>query len=166
MARNTAVIAAPPETVFSVLSDPPSYAAFVVGTKRIRRFHPTWPARDSVFHHTVGVGPFVLRDLSRVVEVEDGRRLVLRTQMRPFAVNRVAFTLRPVEDGTEVEVEERAVEGPAVAVWDPVLDRLIWFRNQEMLRRLKKVAERRLARQAEAPAAGPEDARAGPEPGR
>ena len=145
VARNTAMVVAPPDAVFSVLSDPPRYASFVVGTKRIRRFEPLWPAVGSVLHHTLGVGPFLLPDLTRVVEVEEGQRLVLRAQMRPFAVNRVAFGLRPLEGGTEVEVEEHAVEGPAAALWNPVFDRIMWLRNEEMLRWLKTLAERRAA---------------------
>ncbi|MFP5372014.1 MAG: SRPBCC family protein [Actinomycetes bacterium] len=153
MARNTAVVAAPPATVFSVLSDPASYARFVVGSKRIRRFDPRWPEAGSAFHHTLGVGPLVLRDLTRVVEVEDGRRLVLRAQMRPFAVNRVAFGLSAVEEGTEVEVEEHPVEGPAAKAWNPALDRLMWLRNQEMLRRLARIAARREDQRAEVTAA-------------
>ena len=141
-------IEAPPEQVFELLADPGAYGAFVVGSKKVRRFDPAWPDQGSVFHHTIGFGPPILRDLTRVEEVEEGRRLVLRAQMRPFSVNRVAFSLRPVAAGTEVEVEEYAVEGPVAAVWNPLFERLTWLRNQEMLRRLKKLAERRVARSA------------------
>jgi uncharacterized protein YndB with AHSA1/START domain len=146
MAVNTAVVEAPPETVFSVLADPPSYASFVVGTKTVRRFDPRFPEQGSEFHHTLSFGPVpVIWDLSRVEEVADGRRLVLRAQMRPMAVNRVAFTLRPVEAGTKVEVEEYAIEGPAALLWNPAFEGLMWLRNQEMLRRLTALAERRHA---------------------
>ena len=145
MAVNRAVIAAPPEAVFAVLSDPAAFGAFVVGSKHVRRFDPSWPDRGSVFHHSLGVGPLVLRDLTRVEEVEEHRRLVLRAQMRPFSVNRVAFTLRPVDAGTEVEVEEYAIEGPAALLWNPVFEALLSLRNTEMLRRLKALAERRHA---------------------
>ena len=69
--------------------------------------------------------------------------------MRPFSVNRVAFTLRPVDEGTEVEVEEYAVEGPVAAIWNPLFEAAMALRNQEMLRRLKRLAERRLARRSE-----------------
>ncbi len=148
MSRNHTFVAAPPEVVFAVLSDPRTYARFTVGTKRIRRFDPRWPEVGSVFHHTLGFGPLILRDLSRVVELDEGRRLVLRAQMRPFAVNRVAFELRPAQTdaGTDVEIEEHAIEGPAAVVWNPVLDGVLWLRNQELLRRLKHVAERRASR--------------------
>lgn len=146
MAVNTVVVEAPPDIVFSVLADPPSYASFVVGTKCIRRFDPRFPDRGSEFHHTLSVGPVpVVWDLSRVEEVDEGRRLVLRAQMRPLAVNRVAFTLRPAGAGTEVEVEEYAIEGPAALLWNPAFEGLMWLRNNETLRRLKELAERRHA---------------------
>ena len=150
MSVNTMVVEAPPEAVFAVLADPAAYGAFVVGSKHVRRFEPTFPELGSCFHHSLGVGPFMLRDKSCVEEVEDGRRLVLLAHMRPLAVNRVAFTLRPVEEGTEVEVEEYPVKGPMAAVWNPAFEAVMGLRNQEMLRRLKRVVERRLARRAEA----------------
>lgn len=150
MAQNRTTIDVPPEAVFSVLSDPRTYARFTVGTKRIRRFQPTWPELGSEFHHTLGIGPLILRDLTRVTELREGRRLVLRAQMMPLAVNVVAFTLRPAGSGTEVEIEEYAIEGPAAAAWNRVLDGVMWLRNQELLRRLKKIAEQRWERQATA----------------
>jgi hypothetical protein len=154
MAVNRMVVEAPPEAVFAVLADPAPYGAFVVGSKKVRWFEPHWPELGSCFHHTLGVGPFILRDKTCVEGVEEGRRLVLLAHMRPFAVNRVAFTLRPADEGTEVpttevEVEEYAVEGPVAALWNPVFEAAMGLRNQEMLRRLKRIAERRLARQAE-----------------
>lgn len=149
MALNTIVVAAPPHAVFAVLADPAAYGAFVVGSKHVRRFEPTWPEVGSVIHHTLGVGPFALRDLTRVEEVEEGRRLVLRAQMRPLSVNLVAFTLRPADEGCEVEVEEYAIEGPVASVWNPLFEAAMALRNQEMLRRLKRIAERRLARRSE-----------------
>ncbi|MBW3614118.1 MAG: SRPBCC family protein [Actinobacteria bacterium] len=150
MARNRAVVAASVDTVFAVMADPRRYDEFVVGTKRIRRFDPRWPEAESVFHHTLGMGPFVLRDLTRVVEVRAPHRLVLRAQMRPFAVNRVAFTLSPEGEGTAIEVEEYAIEGPAAVLWGRALERVIWLRNQEMLKRLGKIAQRLQAQRAEA----------------
>ena len=146
MAVNTVTVEAPPDIVFSVLADPPSYASVVVGTKTIRRFDARFPEQGTQFHHTLGIGPLpVIWDLSRVEEVDDGRRLVLRAQMRPLAVNRVAFTVRPAGAGTEVEVEEYAIEGPVALLWNPGFEALMSLRNTEMLRRLKKLSERRHA---------------------
>ncbi|MDP9389626.1 MAG: SRPBCC family protein [Actinomycetota bacterium] len=150
MAVNRAILTAPPGAVFAVLSDPGTYADFVVGTKRIRRFEPTWPEVGSVFHHTLGVGPFILRDLTRVVEVEEGRRLVLRAHMGPLCVNRVAFSLHPAGQGTEVEVEEHAVDGPLAKLWNAAFDAVMRLRNAVMLRRLDTVAARRWERQSRA----------------
>lgn len=76
MARNRTVVDAPVEAVFAVLADPRTYDDFVVGTKRIRRFEPTWPELGSALQHTLGVGPFVLRDATSVEEVDGERRLV------------------------------------------------------------------------------------------
>ena len=143
------VVAAPPDAVFALLADPAAYGAFVVGSKHVRHFEPTFPELGSAFHHSLGVGPFVLRDKTCVEEVDEGRRLVLRASMRPFSVNRVAFTLRPVDEGTEVELEEYAIEGPVAMVWNPQFAAGMALRNQEMLRRLKRIAERRLARRTE-----------------
>ncbi len=152
MAVTSTFVATAPEAVFAILSDPAAFGAFVVGTKHIRSFEPTWPAPGSVFHHTLGIGPFILRDLTRVEEVEEDRRLVLRAQMRPLAVNRVDFNLRPAHDGTEVEVEEYAIEGPVARMWNAAFESAMHLRNEEMLRRLKRIVERRQARRAELPA--------------
>lgn len=160
MARNRTVVQAPADAVFAVLSDPRAYSYVVVGNKRVRRFEPPWPERGSAFHHTLGVGPILLRDLTRVEEVEEGRRLVLAARMMPFAVNRVVFTLHATAGTTQVDVEERPVEGPVAALWNPVLDALMWLRNREMLRRLRRLAEDRDARRrAEAEPAAPVGAR-------
>lgn len=151
MATNRLVVDVPADAVFRVLSDPRTYGRFVVGTKRIRRFEPSWPEVGSTLHHTLGLGPFMLRDLTTVAEMTEGSRLVLRAQMRPVAVNRVAFTLRPVDAGTEITVEEHAVAGPAAKLWNPLFDGLMWLRNHEMLRRLKREARRRVSPAGEAP---------------
>lgn len=151
MATNRTSVDVPIETVIAVLSDARTYDEFVVATKRIRRFEPTWPDQGSVFHHTLGVGPLILRDLTRVDEVDFPHKLVLRAQMRPLSVNRVTFVLRSLGDGgTEIEVEEFAIEGPAAAIWNPLFDGLMWLRNQEMLRRLTKVVDRRHEQQVKA----------------
>lgn len=149
MARNRTMVEASPETIFAVLSDPRAYARFVVGSKKVRHFEPAFPEPGSGFHPTLGVGPLVLRDSTRVVEAEPRRRLVLHAGMRPFAVNRTAFRLEPRGELTEVEVEEYPVAGPAARIWNRGLDGILWLRNAELLRRLKKLAERRQAQRAE-----------------
>lgn len=149
MAVTAAVLDVPAEAVFAVLSDPGAYAYFVVGTRTTRRFDPGWPAVGSALHHSQGVGPLVLRDQTCVVEVEPGRRLVLRAQLGPIGVHRVSFTLAPVGSRTRVEVDEHPIDGPAAALWNPVAEALMRLRNRELLRRLGAVARRRLDRRAE-----------------
>lgn len=149
MSRNRTMVQASPETIFAVLSDPRAYARFVVGTKLVRHFEPAFPEAGSGFHPTLGVGPLVLRDTTRVVDVDSPRQLVLDAGMRPFAVNRTAFRLEPRGGLTEVEVEEYPVAGPAAKVWNRALDGILWLRNAELLRRLKKLAEQRQAQRAE-----------------
>jgi uncharacterized protein YndB with AHSA1/START domain len=143
MARTKRLIPAPPEHVFAVLEDPPAYEAFVVGTKAVRSFDPRYPERGSAFHHTLGWGPFFLRDQTRVLEVDPPSRLLLKAFMRPFAVNRVDFRLTPEGEGTLVEVEEYPIEGPMSKIWCAPLDGLMWLRNSLMLIRLERLARRR-----------------------
>ncbi len=144
MARNRTVVDARPETVFAVLADPRRYGYFVVGTKKIRRFDPRWPEPGSSFHHSLGVGLSVIRDATLVVEIDEPRMLVLLAKMRPLAENETIFRVSPQSKGTLVEVEERAVAGPAAAkIIAPLFDGLLWLRNQELVRRLRKAVERR-----------------------
>ena len=141
MSRNRTFVQASPDTVFAVLSDPRKYAYFVVGTRKVRRFDPGYPEQGAAFHHTLGVGPVVLRDLTRVEEVSEEQHLVLRAQMNVLGVNRVAFSLSDGAGGTEVEVEEHPIEGFVARSWNPLFEALLSLRNQEMLRRLRKAAE-------------------------
>ncbi len=149
MAREQVLVDAPAETVFAVLSDPRPYAFFVVGTKRIRRFDPGWPAHGAALHHTVGVGPFVLRDATRAVEVDPPRRLLLHAGLRPLGTTQITFTLVSVGERTEVVMEEWPIDGPVARMWNRALDRLLGLRNRELLRRLQRLAERREQRRAQ-----------------
>jgi uncharacterized protein YndB with AHSA1/START domain len=144
MARNRTAVDASPETVFAVLANPSRYAYFVVGTKTVRRFDPNWPEPGSAFHHTLGVGLPLLRDATISVAVDPPRQLVLKTRLMPLGMNDTVFRLTPEGDGTLVELEEKPIAGPAAAkAIAPLVDRLLWLRNQELLRRLRKTVERR-----------------------
>ena len=150
MTQTRKLIDAPPEHVYAVLSDPPSYDRFVVGTKAIRHFDPRFPEPGSTLHHTVGAGPLILRDHTRVERADPPKRLVLRASMRPIAVNRVDFRLVPESGGTTVTVEEYPLDGPLSRIWSPPLEGLMWLRNMLMLLRLERLAKRR-AEQAQMP---------------
>ena len=143
MARTATVVNAPPEAVWAVLADPPTYEEWVVGSKEIRRWDPEWPAVGAAFHHTVQVGPLPVKDRTTVLESEPPRRLVLRARARPTGIAHVALTLTPQGAGTRVAMAEWPVSGPPAALANPVQDFLINRRNDEALRRLKRLAERR-----------------------
>jgi uncharacterized protein YndB with AHSA1/START domain len=132
------------DTVWSVLADPRMYNRFVVGNKRIRRFDPVWPELDAEIHHTVGVGPAMLRDSSRVIEVRPPALLRLSAGLRPIGVSEITFSLEATgPETTRVTIEEQFCEGPATRVWTPVLETMLAARNMELLRRLRRIAEHR-----------------------
>jgi uncharacterized protein YndB with AHSA1/START domain len=144
MARIATVLGAPPDRVFDLLGDPRSLDYFVVGTKFIRRFDPHWPDKGTKVHHSVGVGPLVVRDETEVLESVPDHRLVLEARVRPFGIFRVEFELSPHPEGTELSVNEFPVGGPsALPGLATLVDRLIALRNVEMGRRLQKLTERR-----------------------
>lgn len=144
MARNHIVCHAPAEAVFAVLADPRPYAYFVVGTRKIRRFHPRWPEPGSVFHHSLGVGVTLIRDRTESLAADPPRRLDLRARMRPLSVNEIVFEITPARQGTVIHMEERAVAGAAAhRLIAPLADRLLYLRNKLLLQRLAKVAEAR-----------------------
>ena len=151
MAVNRRRCQASPERVFAALADARLYAYFVVGTRTVRRFDPRWPDRGSAFHYSLGFGVTLLRDTTFAVESDPPRRLVLRLRMGRLGSIRSVFRLRPDGDGTLVEVEEFPLDGLVAA--EPIggiIDRLIWLRNYELLRRLCTLVEGREAQRARA----------------
>jgi uncharacterized protein YndB with AHSA1/START domain len=147
MARNDVVINARPSDVFAVLTDPGAYRLWVVGAKDIRGADRRWPRRGSRFHHTVGAGRLTLDDNSKVLDIEQDRRLVLEARFRPFGTATVDLRLKPVRRGkaTKVVMREAARRGPVARIWALPLDAATHVRNAFALRRLKQLAEARAA---------------------
>ncbi len=143
MAHNEIDVAVPAERVFGVLSDPRSFARWVVGSKEVRRADPGWPAVGTAFDHKVGVWPFALSDHSEVVEAAPPSRLRLLVKARPFARAYVTLSLRPETGGTRVEMDEVAADAGSRLLFNPLTDPLLRIRNRESLRRLKALAEGR-----------------------
>lgn len=141
MPHNSISVGAPPDVVYDVLADPPSYEHWVVGNKSIRTYDHAWPAVGSEFHHTVGLGPFAAKDKTVALEAEPSRSLVMVVRALPYIRATVRFTLEPEGSGTRVTMEERPRGNPWERLWNPVLDALAWLRNAESLRRLKRLAE-------------------------
>ena len=141
MATTTSHFAATPERVFAVLSDPRSYEYWVVGSKEIRHWDTTFPAKGTSFHHTFLIGPLPVRDFTTVLEVDAPRRLKLRARAWPTGVAHVTLELAPKDGGTEVSITEVPVEGVAAKLHNPIQDKLVQLRNVESLRRLRRLAE-------------------------
>jgi uncharacterized protein YndB with AHSA1/START domain len=128
----------PPERCFEVLSDPRSYAYWVVGSREIRAADPDWPAPGSKFHHTVAGG---LEDHTVVEAVEPNRCLRLRARARPFGTAFVTVTMSGEDGGSLLRLEEEPADALTRLVFNPVLDRLLHVRNVGSIERLKELAE-------------------------
>ncbi len=140
MAQTSLVLDAPLEKVWAVLADAHSFSRWVVGAKDIRSVEGPWPEPGSRFHHTVGVGPFTLRDNTKSLAAEERRRLLIEARARPVGRARVDLTLTPIGAGTEVTVTERFVSPAFMKLANPVLAPLVNARNAESLRRLGRIA--------------------------
>lgn len=128
---------APPERCFEVLSDPRSYAYWVVGSREIRAADADWPAEGAKFHHTFGG----VDDHTVVEEVEPNRRLRMRAKARPFGTAMVTVSLRPEGDGSRVVMEEEPGDRVTRLLFNPVADRLLHSRNENSVARFKELAE-------------------------
>jgi uncharacterized protein YndB with AHSA1/START domain len=142
MSRNVRFIDAAPERVFAVLADAACYREWVVGSQEIHDADASFPAPGSRFHHSVGIGPLVVRDHTEVLASDPPRLLRLRANARPLGCATVTLRLQPRRAGTEVTMIEDP-SGPSAPLWllptTHVFGRL---RNFESLRRLKALAER------------------------
>ncbi len=133
----------PPERVFEVLTDPTAYGEWVVGAHSVRGADDRWPDKGSRFHHRVGGGPFTLRDHTEVVDIVVPRRLQLRARARPFGTAMVTVEVQRDGDGGSrvLMTEDGADPFTRLALGNPVSQRLLFARNAESLRRLKRLVE-------------------------
>ena len=117
MARNEIEIAAPVETVWSVLADARLYAVWVVGAAAVRKVDGTWPEPGSAFHHTQAVA---LRDTTSVVEADPPTHIRLEARTRPLLIVTIDISLSAVSpDRTRLVIEEWASDGPDRSVSKP-----------------------------------------------
>ena len=152
-------IAAPAAAVYESLLDAWTYEVWVKGAKRIRDVDRTWPAPGSCFHHSVGVGPLMTRDRTRLLRAEPNRLVELEVRVWPVGQGRVRLDLsESTRDGTvrtggseppdtprrtHVTMTEVFDDGPA-AWWDNTLQQvLIKVRNDWSLDALRRVVEQR-----------------------
>ena len=143
MSTTSRPIAATPEQVWEVLSDGWLYPLFVVGAARMRAVDDSWPAVGSRLHHSVGSWPLLIDDTTEVLEIEEGRRLLLLARGWPAGQAHVDISLEPSGDSTVVTMTEDATAGPGLLIPKPLRDPQLHVRNVEALRRLAFVVEGR-----------------------
>lgn len=143
MSTTSRQMAATPEQVWEVLSDGWLYPLFVVGAARMRAVDDSWPAVGSRLHHSVGSWPLLIDDTTEVLEIEEGRRLLLRARGWPAGQAHVDISLQPSGDSTVVTMTEDATAGPGLLIPKPLRDPQLHVRNVEALRRLAFVVEGR-----------------------
>lgn len=135
-------VAATPERVFEVVADGWLYPVWVVGAARMRDVDATWPAPGSRLHHSFGVWPALLDDVTEVLRCDPPRRIVLKA--RGWPVGEAVVDLQVTPDGAggcTVRLGEDATGGPGRLVPFPLRRVAIGVRNTETLRRLAFVAE-------------------------
>jgi hypothetical protein len=145
------MIAADPERVFSVLTDPWMLPVWVVGATHIRDVDEGWPHPPARVHHQVGAWPFAISDATAVVECEAPRRFVLQGRAWPMGEVRIELEVEPAGDGSCVRMAEAPSYGPARVLDNPLQRRLLAARNRESLNRLADVVENRRAVSQPAP---------------
>jgi uncharacterized protein YndB with AHSA1/START domain len=135
-------VPARPADVFAVLADGWSYAGWVVGNSHIRNVDPDWPAPGARIHHSAGVWPTQVRDVTVVRAVEPDHLLELEARLWLLGTALIRFTLTPLADGAETRVTmaEEAVRGPGGLIPAPVQSLLLRPRNKESLARLCDLA--------------------------
>jgi uncharacterized protein YndB with AHSA1/START domain len=138
VATNSIHLSQPTEYVFDVLSDPYSYAEWVVGTSDITSADDDWPEPGSRFTWRAGTPPFQTRGQTEVMETDPPRRLVLRIGL-PLGHIEIVIELHRQPDGTEVTLNECLSLPFARAISDPPLH----LRNARALSQLKALVEAR-----------------------
>lgn len=144
MSVNVMEMRCTPEAVFAVLADAWVFPTWVVGASRMRDVDGAWPAVGSQLHHSFGLWPLVMDDVTTMLEWDPPHRAVMCPAGWPVGEAQVELDVRPRgSDGCVVRLREFAVRGPGRLVPSPVADALLRVRNRETLRRLAHIAEGR-----------------------
>ena len=143
MATTDIVIDAPPAAVYDTLMDAWSYALWVGGAKNIREVSPDWPEPGSRFHHSVGVGPLMTRDQTRLLRREEDRMVELNVQLWPIGEGVVRIELEDLGGRTHAVMHEEFTSGPASWSDNPLQQVMMKLRNDWSLDKLARIVEQR-----------------------
>lgn len=160
---------AAPADVWAVLADGWLYPTWVVGASRMRAVEATWPRVGAKLHHSFGLWPLLINDVTEVLDAEPGRRLRLQARGWPAGEATVEITIEPdrradgVAAGSIITLREDATVGPGKYIPRPLRVAALTPRNVETLRRLAFLAQGHAGAAAspQAPAAPTTDGRSG-----
>lgn len=134
------------EAVWAVLADGFQYAAWVVGAARVRAVDDDWPAPRTRIHHSIGIWPLMINDITTVLLSVPTRELVMQARGWPAGEARVELELLPSGQagagGCRIVMREDATHGPGKLIPRRMRQLAIAPRNVETLRRLAYLAER------------------------
>ena len=134
-----------PSDVWAVLSDGKAYGDWVVGTRGVKEVRGDWPQPGASLHYVVGHLPLRKDDVTRSVDVDQGRRLRLEAHAWPAGSLHIELALHDAPDGVTVSIVERPKRGLLKTLDNPLVDLAIKTRNIETLRRLETCARQRIS---------------------
>jgi len=137
------LVHATPEAVFGVLADPWTYPSWVVGASRARAVEGEWPRPGAALHHSFGIWPAVIDDLTELREWDPPRHAAMEAHGSLLGVARVEFDVKPRAEGCVVRMFEDAISGPGMLVPKLARDVLGFPRTVEALKRLAFLAEKK-----------------------
>lgn len=143
MSTTAITINAPASAVYESLLDAWTYEVWVQGAKNIRSVDPTWPAPGGRFHHSVGVGPLMTHDETRMLRVETDHLVELNMQLWPLGEGIVRLELREEAGQTHVTMQEEFIKGPLAWLDNKFQQLALKLRNDWSLEKLKDVVEQR-----------------------
>lgn len=132
------------DQVWAVMADGWTYSQWVVGNSRMRAVSRDWPKAGSTIHHSIGVWPLLVNDLTVVEECRPLELLVLLAKGRPLGKARITLRLSDIDGGgCRIEMAEVPVGLPMGWVPNQLALAAAFPRNRECTWRLAAIAERR-----------------------
>ncbi len=138
MATVSRLIGAPASQVWAVLDTGWTYSRWVVGTGAIRAVDPQFPEPGARLHYQIGRWPLVKKGITTSLRHDSPAEVELEAEGWPLGTAHITLAVCERDGGTLVAITEHPNRGLARTLHNPVLDRMIWLRNVETLRRLDK----------------------------
>lgn len=143
MATTSITIDTPASAVYASLLDAWTYEVWVGGAKTIRDVDAEWPALGSCFHHSIGAGPLMTRDETKLLRAEADKLIELNVQIWPAGEGIVRLELEETTGSTVVTMHEEFIKGPMAWGDNKLQQVLVKVRNDWSLDKLKNVVEQR-----------------------